>query len=125
MQVERIPSVITYSPTTTHLESPWGSPCSSDAITMLNTKLELHVEDLSTELDLMLNTLNAMTDSSLQQIYEKAVSSASVCRNAEEIVTDYLTQLFDYLSQSSVEFERILSGSIPADFVFTIPAVHI
>jgi hypothetical protein len=59
----KVPSVISYSPSSEAEEKQWGKDLSPDAEVMVNTKLELDVQDnLSDELDLIIRALDGMSN---------------------------------------------------------------
>jgi hypothetical protein len=60
---DKIPSVISYSETTTADEQQWGLDLSPNALAMVNTKMELDVQDRKLdELDLILQVLDGVND---------------------------------------------------------------
>ena len=64
---DKVPSVISYSACSEAQEEQWGSDLSPDAIAMVNTKLELEVQDdKSDELELILQALDGMHDLNFQ-----------------------------------------------------------
>ena len=65
---ERIPSVISYSPASEMQERQWGSDLSSNAVAIVDTKLELELQDSSGELDLILKALDGMHNLDFQYI---------------------------------------------------------
>lgn len=54
----KIPSIYSYSPASSPLDQQWGASISDDAVTMVNTKMELDVqENRIDELELILQVL--------------------------------------------------------------------
>jgi hypothetical protein len=125
---QKIPSVISYSLKTRNLERQWGSNLSPEAIAMVHTKLQLDVDDTSTELDLILQELEGMHNLSFQYIEEAEGRPKFTRKGPEEIVEDYLCKVFDYLLEMHdrfAVFAEELRNTIPVDIVVTIPAVRL
>lgn len=69
---DKIPSVISYSETTTAGEEQWGLDLSPNALAMVNTKLELDVQDRKLgELELILHLLDGVNDLNFDDTIKK------------------------------------------------------
>jgi hypothetical protein len=64
----KVPSVISHSEPSEAKEQQWGSSPSPYAITMVHTKLELDVHDVSEELNLILQSFDGMKNLHFQHI---------------------------------------------------------
>jgi len=122
---DKVPSVISYSEPTEAKEQQWGSSLSPDAITMVHTKLELDVHDVSEELDLILQSLDGMRNLHFQHIKASGGLPAYTEKSAEEIVADYLAKVFTYLEKSVENFTKVLRDRISTDIVVTVPTVQL
>jgi hypothetical protein len=120
----KIPSVISYSPCTRAQEQQWGASISPDAITMINTKLELDLQDnKSEELDLILQALDGMNNLHFEHVKASKGYPEYTWKGPGDIVTDYLTKIFQYLSLAIKNFSPELRARIPVDIVVTVPVV--
>jgi hypothetical protein len=120
----KIPSVISYSPASRG-ELQWGSSISENAVTMVNTKLELDVqENKLDELDLILSTLDRVHDFDIEAVKKERGDPEYSPKTPEKIVIDYLTKVFEHLS---VEFDdkygSHLKSQLEVDVVVTVPVV--
>ena len=119
---EKVPSVKSYS-APVHGEAQWGSDISEDAITMVNQKLELEVQDSRIdELDLTLYLLKGAGLLSFEHVRKAGPDPEFTCRAPEEIVEDYLRHVFGcaYGAINATQLER--TGT-PIDLVVTMPVV--
>jgi hypothetical protein len=120
----KIPSVISYSPSTDAGELQWGASISPNAVTMFNTKLELDVQDnKSDELDLVLAVLDGVDDLNFETVKASASDPEYTPKTPEQIVADYLAHVFEHLSH---EFDHIgtrLKGQLQVDVVVSVPVV--
>lgn len=120
----KIPSVISYSPSSRAQEQQWGASISPDAITMINTKLELDLLDnKSEELDLILQALDGMNNLNFEHVKAAKGYPEYTWKGPRDIVTDYLTKVFQYLSLEIKNFSPEFSARIPVDIVITVPVV--
>jgi hypothetical protein len=120
----QIPSVFSYSPASAAGEQQWGASLSPDAVTMVNTKLELDVQDSKLdELELMLQVLDGTKNLSFENVKASKGFPEYPCKSPEDIVTDYLTQVFQCLNQAIADFGPDLIAQIPVDIVITVPLV--
>jgi hypothetical protein len=118
----KIPSVISYS-LSVNREQQWGTDLSPQAIAMVHTKLQLDVDDPSVELDLILQALDGMQNLHFQYIIDSGGAPKYPRKGPEEIVTDYLTKVFDYLLKAVQHFTEAFREATPVDIIATVPAV--
>jgi hypothetical protein len=124
---DKVPSVISYSESSPDengvLAQQWGHSLSTNAVAMINTKLELDIGTVSEELDIVSSMLNGMKDLNFQYIKAAAGMPAFPWKGPEDIVTDYLTHVFDYLVQTVDNFSYEVRDRFPVDIVVTYPTV--
>lgn len=119
----KIPSVYSYSPRTNGAKQ-WGDSLSHDAVTMINTKLELDVQDNKIEeLELILRSLEGMGNLNFEHVKASRGRPEYTWKSPEEIVTDYLTKVFDCVDQEVEKFTPLVKSRIPVDIVITVPVV--
>jgi hypothetical protein len=121
---KKIPSVISFSQPTEAMEQQWGSDLSEDAVAMIHTKLELDVQNVAGELDLMIRALDGMKNFSFQYLRRAGVLPAYTDKSAEQVVTQYLSKVFEYLSRAIEKFSKVLRDQVPVDIVVTVPTVR-
>lgn len=121
----KVPSVISYSEPSELGEQQWGARISADAIAMVHTKLELDFQPVIGELDLILESLDGMRNLDFTQIKETGGHPPYTYKSAEQIVTDYLTKIFEWLLQAVKKMTKTLRDTISTDIVVTIPTVRI
>jgi hypothetical protein len=125
---DKVPSVISYSESSPDengiLAQQWGQSLSKNAVAMINTKLELDIGCVSEELDIVSSMLEGMKDLNFQYIKAAAGMPAFPWKGPEEIVTDYLTHVFDYLVQTVDNFSSEVRDRFPVDIVVTYPTVR-
>jgi hypothetical protein len=121
----KIPSVISYSKKSSNREQQWGTDLSSGAVAMVHTKLQLDVDDTSSELDLVLQALDGMHNLNFQYITGSESAPRYTWKSPEEIVEDYFVKVFDYLLGNLEYLTEELRQRIPVDIVATIPAVRL
>jgi hypothetical protein len=120
----KIPSVYSYSPPTEAREQQWGASISPKAITMVNTKLELDVqENRIDELELILQVLDGTNNLDFEHVKKSRGYPEYTWKTPEEVVTDYLRKVFQYLYQNFETFGQHLKLNIPVDIVLTVPVV--
>jgi len=118
---DKVPSVYSYSPAPNG-EQQWGDSLSPKAVTMINTKLELDVQDnKSDELELILQVLDGMKNLHFDHVRACRGYPEYTWKNPEEIVTDYLIKIFQYVNKHVEKF-RVLG--LPVDIVVTVPVVR-
>jgi hypothetical protein len=120
----KIPSVISYSLRSQANEQQWGTDLSPQAIAMVHTKLQIDVDKTSAELDLILQALDGMHDLNFQYIID-AGAEKYTRKGPEEIVSNYMMKMFDYLLKAVAPFTEALRKTIPVDIVATVPAVSL
>jgi hypothetical protein len=122
---EKIPSVISYSPASEMRERQWGSSLSSNAVAIVDTKLELELQDSSGELDLILKALDGMHNLQFQYIRGYRGFPPYPCKRPERIVGDFLAKVFDSFLEEMTKlgFTSELRDRLPVDIVVTSPAV--
>lgn len=119
----KIPSIISYSPASPTGEQQWGYSLSKDAVAMTNTKLELDVQDdRLDELELTLKLLEGTSNLQFNHVRVSSGFPEYTWKEPEEIVTDYLTKVFQSVSQDS-PIGIALGLNLPVDIVITVPAV--
>ncbi|KAE8452931.1 hypothetical protein EG329_013203 [Mollisiaceae sp. DMI_Dod_QoI] len=119
---DKIPSVISYSLCGPEQEQQWGTDLSSDAIAMVHTKLQLDVNEPSGELDLILQALDGMRNLDIQYIIDSKGVINYPHEGPEEIVEDYLKNIWRCVLNSIAHFTVAWRMAIPVDIVVTIPA---
>lgn len=118
----KIPSVISYSPPIDN-ERQFGVDLSLDAVAMVNTKLELEVQDTRLEeLDLIIQALDGMEDLGFEHIKQSKGMPAYTWKKPEEVMTDYLTKAFDSFWEATEHMAEMRSTAL-IDIVITIPVV--
>lgn len=120
----KIPSIISYSLRSQANEQQWGTDLSPQAIAMVHTKLQLDVGDTSSELDLILDMLDGLSNLYFPDIINRGTNRYPTQR-PEDIVKDYLTKVFDYLLKAVVPFAAALGTLLPVDVVVTVPAASL
>lgn len=120
----KIPSVYSYSPATADGEQQWGLSLSPDAVTMVNTKLELDVQDNKLdELELLLQVLNGTRDLDIDNVKKSQGYPDYTWKNPQDIVTDYLTKVFKQVNHSLDQRIAAHRDSLSVDIVITVPVV--
>jgi hypothetical protein len=121
--LHKVPSVISYSPSTHTQEQQWGASLSHDAIAMINTKLELDLQDnKSEELDLILQTLDGMGNLNIEHVKTSKGYPEYTWKGPGDIVADYLTKVFQAVLPA-MNFPPEYLARIPVDIVITVPVV--
>ncbi len=126
---DKVPSVISYSAVSNdeYPEQQWGSDLSPDAVAMVNSKLELDVQDnKSDELDLILQALDGMSDLNFDNVKSAKGYPDYTWKAPEDIVTDYLTKVFEVVQSALAEkLGTEARTRYPVDIVLTVPVVFI
>lgn len=129
---DKVPSRIAYSIGPDGKENgvhEWGAAIKSDQIRMVHTKLELDPGTVLETLESILNLLDGVDNLHFKTI--KATESAGnppyTRKTAEEIVTDYLTQVVQCAEQKVDILDPNGSARrlISTDIVITVPTVRI
>ncbi|KUJ14621.1 actin-like ATPase domain-containing protein [Mollisia scopiformis] len=118
----KIPSIYSYSPATSPLDQQWGASISDDSVTMVNTKMELDVQEKRIdELELILQVLEGTSNLDFEHVKKSQGYPEYTWKDPEEIVTDYLTKVFQYLDDSFEFIGEHLKSKIAVDIVVTVP----
>jgi hypothetical protein len=119
----KIPSVYSYSPAPNG-EEQWGESLSPDAVTMINTKLELDVQDNKIgELELIFQVLEGMGNLHFDHVKAAKGYPEYTWKTPEEIATDYLINVFRCVDREVEKFSQRLRARLPVDIVITVPVV--
>jgi hypothetical protein len=121
----KIPSVISFSAPSREGEEQWGSDLSDDAIAMVHTKLELDLQEVQGELNLMLHALRGMKDLHFDELKKMGALPAYSDQTAEQIVTAYLTRVFESASEVLSEYSQAILDRTPVVIVITVPTVSL
>lgn len=120
--LEKVPSIISYS-MPRQGEAQWGTDISEGAITMVNQKLELELQDSKLdELDLTLYVLKGTDYLSFEHVREAGPLPEFTYNTPEEVVTDYLKRLFK-CARDAINEEQISRTNTAIDLVVTVPVV--
>lgn len=90
---------------------------------MIHTKLELDPRSVDEELDLMLSALDGMRNFDFDFIKSSTFTQDYPDKSPEDIVTDYLTYVFDHLLHTVERFSEEVRTRINVDIVLTIPTM--
>jgi hypothetical protein len=101
----------------------WGNNILPGAVAMMHTKLQLDVQTVSEELNLIMDALDGVKDFDFSHIQYSVASSQYTDKSAEEIITDYLTLVFNALCKQIEALMDTFRLLLPVDIVITIPAV--
>lgn len=120
---QKVPSLISYAKAFNG-EEQWASSISNNAITMVNTKLELEPQDsLFDELDLTLHTLKGTGNLGFEHLRKAGPEPAYTARSPTEIVTDYLSKVYECVSRT-IDVGQLNRTKTPVDLVVTVPVVR-
>lgn len=120
-EMYKVPSVISYSTASRAQEQQWGASLSPDAIAMINTKLELDLQDnKSEELDLILQALEGMDDLNFEHVKMSKGYPSYTWKGPEDIVADYLEKVFQCVP-AALNLPTEYLDRIPVDIVVTVP----
>ena len=116
---QKVRSVISYA----SAAQEWGSDISEEAITMVNTKLELEPRDTRfDELDLTLHVLRGTGFLGFEHIRKSGPNPAFTARTPVQIVTDYLTKVWE-CARAAIKIDQLAVTKKPVDIVITVPVV--
>lgn len=119
----KIPSVISYSPSTHKGEEQFGASLSPDAVAMINTKLELEAQDTRLdELDLIIQVLEGTKDLNFEHVKRAQGYPGYTWKAPEDIVTDYLTKVFEHFERAT-DYLTEIKNYVPVDIMITVPVV--
>lgn len=124
VNLDKVPSVYSYSPSSGAGEQQWGVSLSPDAVAMMHTKLELDVRSTAEELDLALEVLDGMRNLHFQNIKASGALPPYTWKRSEQIAQDYLTKVYGASAEELYKiYPEELKARMPVDIVVTIPAV--
>ncbi|KAF2823206.1 actin-like ATPase domain-containing protein [Ophiobolus disseminans] len=117
----KIPSVISYSLRTSANELQFGANLSRNAVAMVNTKMELDVQETRLdELILIIQTLDGMKDLGFHHVKASKGLPEYTWKTPEDVVTDYLQKVFDPVWKAT-EYMGPIRDLAPVDVVITVP----
>lgn len=120
---EKIPSVLSYSPAPNG-ERQFGADISDDAVTMMNFKLELEVQDKRLdELELTLQVLEGTNNLSFKHVKRSRGDPEYSYKVPSDIVTDYLTKVCERAWETIEPVYLYSNRKPPVDIVVTVPVV--
>lgn len=121
---EKIPSVLSYSPAPNG-ERQFGADISENAVTMMNFKLELEVQDRRLdELELTLQVLEGTNNLSFKHVKKTGGDPEYSYKPPSDIVTDYLTKVCERAWEVIGPVYRYSNKKPPVDIVVTVPVVR-
>lgn len=119
----KIPSVISYSPSSHKGEQQVGASLSPDAVAMVNTKLELEAQDTRLdELDLIIRTLEGTKNLNFEHVKHAQGYPGYTWKSPDDIVTDYLTKVFEHFERATAYLTEV-KDNIPVNIIVTTPVV--
>ncbi|KAH7115268.1 hypothetical protein B0J11DRAFT_471111 [Dendryphion nanum] len=122
---DKVASRIAYTTGPSGEGQQWGAAIDASAVTMVHTKLELDPTSISDELDSILHSLQGMKNLHFEYIKDSTTHSvpAYTHKTSEEIVTDYLTNLFRCAEQvvEALSADLGTRSLLSTDIVITIP----
>lgn len=128
----KIPTVVSYSRASLKgKEQQFGSNLSEDAVVMVNTKLELDVQNSKMdELESLLHALQGMKNLTFRNVEQSGGVASYTAKNPEAIITFYLTKVFKAFSEFldkeyKIEVSNEMRSNMPVDLVITVPAVSL
>jgi hypothetical protein len=92
---------------------------------MVHTKLELDLQEVQGELNLMLHALRGMKDLHFDELKKMGALPAYSDQTAEQIVTAYLTRVFESASEVLSEYSQAILDRTPVVIVITVPTVSL
>ena len=120
---DKIPSIYSYSPAPEG-QRQWGADITEDAVTMVNTKMELRTQDdKMDELELLLQVLNRTCNLDFETIKAQRCHSRYLVKSPNEIVTDFLSKVFRHLYDHHDHLGPLLRSLMPVDIVIAVPVV--
>lgn len=91
---------------------------------MINTKLELDVQDNKTdELELILAVLEGMNNLDFSNVKASRGYPEYTWKSPEEVVTDFLTKVFQVVEKELNKFSAEILSRLPVDIVITVPVM--
>lgn len=103
----------------------WGTDVSKDAVTMINTKLDLGPrESRLDELESTWHLLEGTKGLSFAHVQECGPEPAFTHKSPTQIVTDYLTKIRECACRSeNIDLKHLSTTKTPVDIVVTVPVV--
>ncbi|KAK4962668.1 hypothetical protein LTR10_000295 [Elasticomyces elasticus] len=111
----KVPSVYAY-PGPKQIQAQWGADISNDATTMVNMKLELHLQDKKAELDSTLSVLQGTGNLSFNTLRNPTYPA----KTPTQVITDYLTEIRRCVCKTTKP-NYLKVSETPLDLVITIP----
>ena len=119
----KIPSVISYSPTSEAQEQQLGADLSPNAVAMIDIKIQLEAQDNRLdELDLVIQVLEGTKNLNFADIQQAQGITEYTTKSPEIIVTDYLEKAFSHF-QRGTEYLSVIKDNNPVDIIVTVPVV--
>ncbi|KAK6406831.1 hypothetical protein LTR81_018559 [Elasticomyces elasticus] len=112
---QKVPSVYAY-PGPKQSQAQWGADISNDATTMVNMKLELHLQDKKAELDSTLSVLQGTGNLSFNTLRNPTYPA----KTPTQVITDYLTEIRRCVCKTTKP-DYLKVSKTPLDLVITIP----
>lgn len=120
---EKIPSVLSYSDPPNG-ERQFGADISEEAVTMMNFKLELEIQDKRLdELELTLQVLEGTDNLAFKHIKKSGGYPEYSYKAPGDIVTDYLTKVCERAWEVIEPTYLYSTRRPPVDIVITVPVV--
>lgn len=120
----KLPSVYSYV-IATNGEEQWGTDISENAVTMVNTKLELEVQDKKLdELELTLQVLEGTGNLAFEYVKKSGGHPAYTWKTPTEIVTDYLTKARERV-WNALGLDHLVGTNNIVGIIVTVPVVRI
>lgn len=121
---DKVPSIKSYSKRSKEgQEANWGSDLAPGAVAMKHMKLRLDAQSVSDEIEFLLQLLDGTRNLNFENIKDAKGMPDYTEKPPEEIVTDYLTNVFQHVLQTVNGFTTEVRETIPTDIVITIPVV--
>ena len=118
----KVPSVYSYA-LANKGEENWGTDISENAVTMVNTKLELEIRDKRLdELELTLQLLERTGSLSFGHVRRSGACPEYTWKTPIEIVTDYMTNVCECVVRS-LGLGNPVNTKNTIDIVVTVPVV--
>jgi molecular chaperone DnaK (HSP70) len=118
---DKVPSVVSFSPPSNLFETQWGYNLSPDAISMVQTKLALDVQDVSQELEWLVDNLDGMKNLETSHITKSMASPEYTYMSSEDVVTDYLSRVVEHVLDNERNLTRKQLEKFALDIVITVP----
>jgi hypothetical protein len=121
--IEKVPSVYSYTKPKAK-EEQWGNDFSSDAVNMVQTKLELDAQQSKLdELDMILHNLDGMHNLHFDYVEKSGGYPEFTANKPDVVVEDYMKKIFARVMEYLKDIPEVLRRSMPVDIVVTHPVV--